>query len=68
MYLGETLVLIHRSDLRRGVGNQVPTLLQVAFADKGYAASSDGEHNYELECEAAMPEVGGLSDDKNMMV
>ena len=41
MYLGETLVLIQRSDLRRGVGNQVPTLLQLVFADKGYAASSD---------------------------
>jgi hypothetical protein len=43
MYLGETLVLIQRcvTCLRRGVGNQVPTLLQVAFADKGFAASPD---------------------------
>jgi hypothetical protein len=42
MYLaGESLVLIQRCDLRRGVGNQVPTLLHVAFADKGFAASPD---------------------------
>ena len=41
MYLGERLVLIQRFDLRRGVGNQVPTLLQVASADKGFAASRD---------------------------
>jgi len=41
MYLGGNLVLIQRCDLRRGVGNQVPTLLHVAFDDKGYAASRD---------------------------
>ena len=41
LYLGKTLVLVQKGNLRRGVRNQVPILLHVAFADKGFAASRD---------------------------